>query len=251
MLRRSARIVAAGLFAAALTLGGTVAAQAAAGTTVTLSASTATANGQLTLTADGYLPGEPLTLTLDSSPVQTYAASGYTQGVADGSGRYVATVYLPGAVTVGAHTLFVAGTMSAMTSTPMGAPITIVPQPTSLVTPATVGLTAYLSKGVTVTFSGFTPGDTVSFGLGDQGSGGPVGSSVTVGASGTATLSYVPTAGAQYSSPGTYTFSAGTAAGSRVAQPATLTVTADPVVAPVAPVAAPAAPVKQTASFTG
>lgn len=247
-LRRSALIVSAGLFAGALALGGTVAANAATAT-VTTSSSTATANGQLDVTANGFAANEPLTVTLDgSTALNTYAAAPYTKDVADASGNYVATAYLPSSLSLGAHTITVTGA----TTGAVAAPITVVASPTSSVTPATVALSAYLSKGVTVTFTGFTPGDTVTFSLGDQGSGGTVGSPVTVGASGVATLTYVPTAGAHYSTVGTYTFGASAGNGSIVAQFATLTVTADPAAAtPTAPVAAPAAPVKQTASFTG
>lgn len=247
--KRSGLIISAGLLAGALALGGTVAANAASPATVTSSSSTATANAQLTVTADGFAPNESLALTLDgSTALDTYAAAPFTTNFADASGHYVATAYLPRTLALGAHTITVTGVTTGAVSTP----VTIVASPSGSVTPATVALSAYLSKGVTVTFSGFTPGDTVTFGLGDQGSGGTVGSPVTVGASGVATLTYMPTAGAHFSTVGTYTFGASAGDGSIVAQFATLTVTADPSTpAPAAPVAAPAVPVKQAASFTG
>ncbi|MGO4534189.1 hypothetical protein [Leifsonia sp. 2MCAF36] len=245
--RRSALIVSAGLIAATLSLGGTVAAQAAPLATATVNAPTATADGQLTLTVDGFAANEPLTVTFDSSPLTTYPDSAYTQDTTDGLGQYVATVYVPSAATVGTHAITVTGA----TTGPAATAITLIAAPTSSVSPSTVALSAYLSTGVTVTFRNFTPNSTVSFGLGDQGSGGPVGSPVVVDLSGVATLHYVATAGTQYSTPGTYTFTAFNADGSLVAEPATLTVTADPAAAPAAPVAAPAAPVKHVASFTG
>lgn len=240
-------ILSAGLVAGALALGGTVAANAAPSPAVSSSATTATANGQLTLTVDNFQPNEHLTVTFDSSALTTFTDAPFTQDVADGSGHYVTTAYLPSTATAGAHTITVTGTSTAAISTP----ITIVAHPTSAVTPSSVALSAYLSKGVTATFTGFAPGATVSFGISSPGTGDQAGPDVLVGPSGTATITYKPTAGAQFSSAGTYMLSAFTGGGSIVAQPAVFTVTPDAVVAPAAPVAAPAAPVKNTASFTG
>lgn len=246
--RRPTLVASAGLVAAALALGGAVAADAASVATVTSSSATATANGRVTLTADGFQPSEALTVTFDSSPLVTSVDAPYTKDVADGSGHYVATAYLPSPATLGAHTITVTGATTGAATTP----ITIVAQPTSAVSPSTVALSAYLSKGVTATFSGFASGSTVSFGISTPAMGDQAGPDAAVGASGVATLTYVPTKASGFSDVGTYMLSAFNTAGNIVAQPVTFTVTADPTApAPAAPVAAPAAPVKRAASFTG
>lgn len=251
-LGRRGLLVSAAVAAFALAFSSAVAADAAGVPTATVNTNTATARGQVTLTLANYQPSESLTVTLDGSPAQTYPNPGYAQNTTDASGSYSAAVYFPSSITTGAHILSVAGSASAMTSTPTPIPITIVPQPTGSVTPSTVVVSAYQSTGVTVTFSGFTPGTSVVFGVGNQSSGGPIGNPVTADATGTATIHYVPTVGSPYSTAGTYTLSAYGSAGSYAAKQLTLIVTADPApAAPPAPVAAPATPVKQTASFTG
>lgn len=247
-LGRRGLLVSAAVAAFALALSGAVAADAAPVPTATVNTNTATANGEVRLTLANYQPGETLTVNLDGATAQTYADPGYTQNTTDASGGYIAAVYFPSSITTGAHTISVTGSTTPVTTIP----VTIVPQPTGSVTPSTIAVSAYQSKGVTVTFSGFTPGATVVFGLGDQGSGGPAGNPVTADVTGTATLHYVATAGAHYSAAGTYMFSAFASAGSYVAKPVTLTVTADAApAAPAAPVAVPATPVQQNASFTG
>jgi len=224
--RRPSLIASTGLVAAALVFGGTLAAHAGPpAASVTSSSATATANGTVTLTEANFAPNDTLSVTFDSAPLTTSAGSGFTQDTADASGNYVATAYLPSTATVGAHTI--------------------------TVSPASEALSAYLSTGVTATFTGFAPGTTVTFGIATTAMGNQVGSPVVVGASGTATLTFVPTATSGFSSVGTYSISAFSSAGDIAAVPAGFTVTANPVVAPAAPVATPAAPVKQTASFTG
>ncbi|MGN6760754.1 MAG: hypothetical protein ACTHJI_05430 [Leifsonia sp.] len=246
--RRPSLIASTGLVAAALVFGGTLAAHAGPPTaSVTSSSATATANGTVTLTAANFAPNDTLSVTFDSAPLTTSAGSGFTQDTADASGNYVATAYLPSTATVGAHTITVTGATTGAVTTP----ITIVAQPTGSVSPASQALSAYLSTGVTATFTGFAPGTTVTFGIATTAMGNQVGSPVVVGASGTATLTFVPTATSGFSSVGTYSISAFSSAGDIAAVPASFTVTANPVVAPAAPVATPAAPVKQTASFTG
>lgn len=247
--RRPSLIASTGLLAAALVLGGSLVAHAGqiSTATVTSSSATATANGVVTLTAANFQPNETLSVTFDSAPLTTSAGSGFTQDTADASGNYVATAYLPSSATVGAHTITVTGA----TTGPVTTAITIVTSPTGSVSPASLALSAYLSTGVTATFTGFAPGTTVTFGISTSAMGNQVGSPVVVGASGTATLTYAATAGGSFSSVGTYSLSAFSSAGDIVAQPVNFTVTANPVVAPAAPVATPAAPVKQTASFTG
>lgn len=243
-------LASAGIVAAALAIAGPIAANAATPPTVTSSAPTASAYGQVTLTVDGFQPSEQLTVTFDSSPLQTYAATGYTQGFADATGHYVAAAYLPGTATVGVHTITVTGATTPATTTP----ITVVAQPTAVANPSSVSLSSYLSKGVTATFTGFAPGSTVSFGISNPGMGDSAGPDAVVGASGVVTITYVPTAGKAFATQGTYQLSAFTKSGNVLAKAATFVVTADPVVAspaPAAPVATPAAPVKNTASFTG
>lgn len=241
-LGRSGLLVSAGLTALALALGGAATANAAPAPTVSSNPTTASARGQVTLTADGFQPNEALTVTFDSSTMNTYADTGFTQGIADSTGHYVAAAYLPDSATVGTHTITVTGA----TSGPASTPITVVAQPTASVAPSTVALSAYHSTGVTATFTGFTPGSTVAFGISSPGLGDAAGPDAVVGSSGIVTITYVPTAGTNFFGPGAYQLSAFTTTGDIVAQAASFTVTPD-----AAPVAGPATPVKSTASFTG
>lgn len=245
-LRRAALLVAAGLLAMGVVLAAPVAANASPATALVSSAAKASTNGQVTLTASGFTAGEALTFTLDSTPLPTYPGP----ETADPQGQYVGVAVIPTGVTVGPHTITVTGTSSPSASTV----IDVVAKATSAVSPSTITLSDYLSKGVTATFSGFTPGSTVSFDIYTSAMGDPAGPDQVVGASGVVTLHYVPTAGTGFAEPGTYGLAAGADTWSVTAQTLTFDVTANPatsVPTPAAPVAAPAAPVKSTASFTG
>ncbi|MGH1525977.1 hypothetical protein ACRAWC_18735 [Leifsonia sp. L25] len=244
-LKRSATLLSVGLFAAALAIGTPVAADAAPVTTLVSSTPSVTANGQLTLTAAGFAPGEALAFSLDSTPLPTYGSASET---ADAGGSYSGVAVIPTLTPIGPHTITVTGATSPSATTV----IDVVAKPTSAVSPSTVAKSDYLSKGVTASFSGFTPGSTVSFLISTPVMGDPAGPDVVVGVSGTATVHFVPKAGSNYANPGTYTIDAGSGAWSIHAVPVSFDVTADPAPAPVpAPVAAPAAPVKTVASFTG
>ncbi|WP_279365730.1 hypothetical protein [Microbacterium testaceum] len=129
------------------------------------------------------------------------------------------------------------------------APITVVAQPTSSVTPATLPVSTYQKSGVTATFSGFAPGATVSFSIGNLGSGDTAGPDAVADASGTVTLRYVPEAGSNYAGEGEYFLGAFSDGGAVRAAQLTFAVTAD--AAAPAPVAGPATPVKRAATFTG
>lgn len=245
-LKRSAALLSVSLFAAGLAIGAPIAADAVVPTTLVSSASTVTANGQITLTADGFAAGESLAFTLDSAPLPTYGSISET---ADSQGHYKGVAVIPTQTGVGSHTIAVAGTSSPSVTTV----IDVIAKPTSAVSPSTVALADYLSKGVTATFSGFAPGSTVSFGIFTSQMGAQPGPDVVVGASGIATLHFVPKAGSSYANPGTYNLGASTDAWSIQAADLSFDVTANPVVvAPApAPVAAPAIPVKNVATFTG
>ncbi|MEY9953941.1 hypothetical protein [Leifsonia sp. EB34] len=251
-LGRHGRFASAVIAALALALSGAVAANAAPTPSASISSTTATPVGQVLITMTNYLPNEPVTITLDSSPAQSYADPGYTQGVTDGSGKYTAAVFFPPTTTVGPHVLAVSSNGNAVTGTPYPFAITILPQPTGSVTPASVPDSAYLSKGVTATFTGFTPGAAVTITLGDHSAIGPVEFPVTADSGGRVSLHYLPTSGARFSMAGNYTFGASDRNSTFVARPVTLTVTADPVTPPASPApAAPATPIQQNATFTG
>ncbi len=241
-LSRSGLFVSVGLVAA-LVIGVPVAASAAPPATVVLTSTTATASASVGITASGFAANEALTFTLDGATLPTYPGSTNTAGTADAAGTFQGSATIPAATAVGTHTVAVTGTTKVAAFTT----ITIVAQPTSSVDTPSVSLSAYTAKGVTATFTGFTPGATVSFGIDNGGSGGAAGADAVANASGVVTLTYVPTAGSSFSTVGSYTLSAFTAAGSIRAQPATFTVVADSAVAP----ATPATPVQKQASFTG
>jgi hypothetical protein len=236
--------VSAGLVAMGLAIGAPVAANAALPATLVSSSATASANGHLTLTANGFAPSEALTFTFDSAPLTTYPNSGSSQ-ITDASGQYIGDAVIPAGATVGPHTITVTGASSTSAMTM----IAVVAQPTSSVSPSALTLSSYLSTGVMATFSGFTPGSTVSFGISNPGMGDQAGPDALVGPSGVVTLNYVPTAGTGFANVGTYYLSAGSGSWSVVARTLSFDVTANAVSS--APVAAPAAPVKSTASFTG
>lgn len=241
--------VSAGLVAMGLAIGTPIAANALPVTTLVPSTAKASTNGSVTLTASGFTAGEALAFTLDSTPLPTYPGP----ETADAQGQYVGVAVIPTNVTLGAHTITVTGTTSLSATTV----IDVVAKATSAVSPSTSTLADYMSKGVTATFSGFTPGSTVSFEIYTAATGDQAGPDQVVGASGVVTLHYVPTSGTGFAAPGTYGLAAGADTWSVVAQTLSFDVTANPVApapAPVgssAPVAAPAAPVKSTASFTG
>lgn len=76
--------------------------------------------------------------------------------------------------------LFVAGTQYIFT-----------PEPVVTTAPGTTSLEDATSTGVTVTTNGFVPGETVSVGFANGGSGGPTGDTVVADATGTITFTYV------------------------------------------------------------
>jgi hypothetical protein len=246
--------VATGLIAAAAALGGAAVAQAATGT-VTPSTTTVTPGGFVTLTVEGFTPEEFLSFELDgTTPLRTYAVNGGAE-VADANGDYVGDATLPRDAAVGSHTISVTDSSASNTASTV---VTVVPQPTSSVTPSSIALSDYLANGVTATFSGFEPGATVSFGVSNEGSGDQVGSDVLAGPTGDVTFRYVPQAGGNYANAGSYRLLAASEDLSYVSEPAEFTVTADQAspadqVSPAAPapVAGPATPVKRAATFTG
>jgi len=169
--------------------------------------------------------------------------------VAAGSdGEYQGTARIPASLDPGQHLVSVTHVGDAFTVY-ASTQVTVVPQPTSTVTPATQSLSEYLKDGVTATFAGFTPGATVSFGISTPATGDQAGPDAVADATGTVTLRFVPEAGTNYANDGTYTLDAFTEAGAIRAAPLSFTVTAD--AAASTPVAGPATPVKRAATFTG
>lgn len=225
--KRAALVLSAGLFATTLAIGGGLAANAAPSI---LSAPTATANGQVTVTVSGFAASESLTINLDTTKL--------SDEVADGTGAFTGQVYIPDTTTVGSHTISVVGT------TTQSEAITIVAQPTASPLTPTVTASAFATTGVTITFSGFTAGESVQLGGGTAGSGGPIGTPLTADGSGSVSFTaHASDFGSTAAQPGEHFLMASNVAGNITAQVATITVVADP--------AAPATPVKARASFTG
>lgn len=251
---RSAALLATTAFAVAVALGGAVSAQASSAS-LTASPSTATAGGLVLLSAQGITPGDTLTFDLDGTALTTDPLTRSTE-TADANGDYDGDAWLPDSVTVGAHTISVADSSgSAVASTT----VTIVPRPTATVSPSSLAISDYLATGVSATFSGFTPGETVAFGVSDATSGTQLPTTAVADAAGQVTLSYVPQAGSAYAQVGTFQLRAASNDLSIVSDLVSFEVISDPapgatppVVAPVdAPLAPAATPVKRAASFTG
>lgn len=254
VVQRSAALLATGLVVASLALGGAVSAQAASAS-LTASPSTATAGGSILLSAQGITPGDTLTFDLDGAALATSPLAGSAEA-ADANGDYDGDAWMPDDVTVGTHTVSVSDSSgSAVASTT----VTIVPRPTATVSPSTVALSDYLATGVVATFSGFAPGENVSFGVSDAASGIQLPAAAVADAAGQVTLSYVPQAGSAYAKVGTFQLVAASSDLSIVAEQVSFEVTADPAPAAITPVAAPeaapiapvATPVKREATFTG
>jgi len=255
LLRRSAAFLVTAAVAASVALGGAVSAQAASAT-LTASPSTVSAGGLTLLTAQGFTPADTLSFDLDGAPLTTAPLTGSTE-TTDANGDYEGDAWMPDSLTVGTHTISVTDASgSAVASTT----ITVVSRPTASVAPASLALSDYLATGVTATFSGFTPGDTVSFGISDAASGTQLSTTAVADANGQATLSYVPAAGSAYAQVGTYYLIAAAGDLSVISEEVSFEVTADPtpsggtspIVAPVnTPVAPVATPVKRAATFTG
>jgi hypothetical protein len=227
--KRTAFVRSAGLFATTLAVGGGLAASAAP---ATLSASTATANGHVTITVDGFAPNESLTFDLDSTVLDNK--------LADGTGAFTGALYIPEDATVGTHTINILGTVSPAQS----ATINIVAQPTVSPAAPTITVSAWGTTGVTAAFSGFTPGESVQLGYATEGFGNGFGAPVTIDASGVVSATLRSSdIGTEAAAPGKYFLFASNVAGNIVAQVANITVVADP--------AAPATPVKSTARFAG
>ncbi len=258
-LKRTTALVSTGLLAAAMLFGGTTAAQAIADPSLESSSSTATAGGTVVLTASGFEPGTELAFVIDlQEELVTYPVDGGP--VAAGQdGTYKGSAVLPESLEPGAHEVAVVNRdalapdarerelLPRFASTE----ITIVATPTSSVTPASQSLSSYLKNGVTATFTGFEPGATVSFGIGNEGSGDQAGPDQVADANGTVVLRFVPEVGTNYANEGTYFLSAFSNGFAVSAAPVSFVVTADAAATPSAPVAAPAKPVKRAATFTG
>jgi hypothetical protein len=254
-LKRTTALVSTGLLAAAMLFGGTTAAQAIADPSLESSSSTATAGGTVVLTASGFEPGTELSFFVDDeqNELTTYPVDG-TEVAAGDDGTYEGYATLPETLEPGTHEILVLNrAFFDREELPFGASteITIVAQPTSSVTPASQSLSSYLKNGVTATFTGFEPGATVSFGIGNEGSGDQAGPDQVADANGTVVLRFVPEVGTNYANEGTYFLSAFSNGFAVSAAPVSFVVTADAAATPSAPVAAPAKPVKRAATFTG
>jgi alpha-L-fucosidase len=73
------------------------------GPTPSVSTSTPTAGGTMTISGDGFAPGASLTIVLHSDPVVLATAT------ADANGAYSATVTIPVETTPGTHQIVVSG----------------------------------------------------------------------------------------------------------------------------------------------
>jgi len=246
-LRRAAALAAAGLVTAVLALGGAAAAHAKSDPSLTSNPTSATAGGDITLTAAHFEANERLEFSIDgTTPLLVSAARGNAV-TTDDNGGYEGLVTIPAGLAPGDHEISAAqfGSVNQAASVT----ITVVAQPTSSVSPATQSLSSYLKDGVTATFSGFAPGATVSFGIATPGTGDQAGPDAVADATGTVTLRFVPEAGTNYANEGEYFLSASSNGGAVRAADLTFAVTADS--AASAPVAGPATPVKRAATFTG
>jgi len=245
---RSAAVLTAGLLTALLSIGGAFPAQARPDPGLSLSSTTVTPGGTITLTASGFPEGGSLDFAIDDTlPLTTYPVTG-SAVKADNSGQYKGTARIPDSLSTGEHSISVTND-DDNTVTNASAGITVVAQPASSVAPTTQSLSDYLKNGVTATFTGFTPGATVAFGISTPGTGDQAGPVAVADATGTVTLHYIPELGTNYANEGTYNLTASTEAGAIQAAPLSFTVTADS--AAPAPVASPATPVKRAATFTG
>ncbi|MFF7682700.1 hypothetical protein ACFZA2_08030 [Microbacterium sp. NPDC007973] len=253
--KRSSALLATGLVVTALALGGAASAQASSAS-LTSSPATATAGGSVLLDAQGFTPGDALSFELDGTALSTSPLVGKDES-ADANGDYSGDALIPEDATLGTHTISVT---DASSSDVASTTITVVAQPTASVTPSTVALADYLADGVTVTYSGFTPGETVGFAIGDAASGIRISPDAVADAAGSVTVHWVPQAGGSYSTEGTYEVIAASTDLSIVAQRVSFTVTADAAsdatTAPAAasagtPLATAATPVARAVSFTG
>ena len=230
--KRTALVLSAGLFATTLAIGGGLAANAAPGATVTANATTATVNGHVTLNVVGFDAAEFVTISFDSTFI--------TSGNAEADGTYENMLFVPEDATIGNHSVTVVGA----TSGTYNLPLEVVAQPTVSPAAPTVTASAFGTTGVTITFSGFTAGESVQLGGGTAGMGGAIGTPVT--ADGSGAVVYTARASdfvAGAAAPGEYFLVASNVAGNITSGVATITVVADP--------AAPATPVKARASFAG
>lgn len=255
--------VTAGLVAAALAVGGPLVANAVPAPTITLSATTASPYGQFTATSGaGFSAGAPLTFLLDGTNVSNQLV-GPLQ--ADATGSFSAPFgwqhfTTPGGGSLGKHTLLVTDGVTHLSAS---ADITVVATPTPTPAQARLTVSQITGPGLKVTFSGFTPGDSVDVGMYNRDSGfGGTCATVTADVGGVATaicnwnaayVTHFKLGNGIAPGPGVYGLGANNATYSIYSAEMTVTV-GDPIVAkPAAPAthAAPATPVRGPATFTG
>jgi hypothetical protein len=246
-LRLPALLFSAGLVAAALTIGAPLAANAVPAPTITLSGETLTAYGSFQVEGTGFTPDSDLTFSLDGTDVTSQLPAPKTDDTGS-FGDSIGSLHFPaeGGGTVGTHTLVVTDAADLSASATLEVIAAPVPNPAT----ATRTIAQMTSTGVTVTFSGFLPGDSVSAGISNDVNGGPCGDPVTANESGQATLTcvwnaaYVDVFG---STPGAGAYELGAWNGTYTISSDTLKLT---VVDPNTP-AVPAVAIKGNASFTG
>lgn len=195
--RRTARILAAGVFAVALAVSGGLAANAAPGPVLTTNVTTASQGGFVTVSAAGFTVGEAVDVKLDAVLLDTENA--------DGAGNFTWDVEIPAGTTPGVHPL----TASAISGTSTGS-ITVVAQPT--ITPAVTTITesAFAAGGVKIDAAGFVNGTTVEFGGSFGGGNGSIGAPVVV-AGGAVSLVVLPSSFSPSMTAGDFTILAGSA----------------------------------------
>lgn len=229
-------LLSAALIAAGLAVAAPMAANAADPTSISLSATEVSTNGSFTVTATGFAADEALTLSLDSTDMNSDA-------VADADGAAELYGYVSPKTTLGVHEVTVTG----VTTGPVSAELTVVAGPTLTLSASTVTLSQLNGAGLTATAKGFEPGETVAFGAGTGNSGGPLGEPVTADEDGVATIAVTSQSlfGGPVTEARTLYISASNADNSFSTGSATLEIVAD------AATATPAVPVKAAASFTG
>lgn len=116
-----------------------------------------TAGGSILLDAQGFTAGDALSFDLDGAALTTSPLVGSDE-TADANGDYAGDAWIPDDTALGAHTVSVTDASGSGVATTT---ITVVPQPTATVSPSSISFSVYIANGVTATFSGFTPGETV------------------------------------------------------------------------------------------
>ena len=265
-LRRPALLASAGLIVAMAGVGAPLSASAAPAPApvVTVVGTTMSPYGELEVTSvSGFGANDALTFALDGTDVTDQLVTTTTDST--GSIPFVlGNLHFPRATggSVGSHTLTARDATANLTAT---VSLQVIPSPVATQTIVQRTVSQMKTTGVNVRFTGFLPGESVTFGMANQFGGSECGAPVIADSSGSATATcvwnaaYVTRFGSTPPA-GTYTVGGSNsiftinsdAAFVDVIDPTTPTpapAPAPPAATP--PAAAPAAPVVGKASFTG